>query len=358
MQEELSDRVKIGMLIITSILVIALAVLIYFYQTNQISLSADTVYRAPSTLCITGKMKINGQYQTSKCFYDVSKTKIEAEDDIALQIDENYTLTYIMGDYIYFDNQYIAPYQKCDIVADSSNKYDWVYNPTDFSASLSNVLGIAIDEPIFDPALFVDTSSLTGHKNLEDVDYHDAPISKQGVLTSFKYLNKYGITASGVESTKVQGYDFAFDQLIPCDQSVGIEKDVYYGGAHQPGDFVSVSFNPKITKSEGNIMGYATNESSLTPNLNGNFIKTKYKIVANLDDYYYEAMPVITDLDVNNDGIINYEDENIDATDLDKSVSNLTARISTGSVLWFNIFIAFLIIIIIWYIMFRKRIIN
>lgn len=370
MHNDLSDRTKIGMIVAIAIITLALAVLIYYYQNNKFLASADTSYRVPSTLCISGKMKINGQYMTDKCIYDIDKLSLVSADDIAFQAGENYTLTYTMGDFIYSDENdnlvYQAPYQKCS-ASNDANGLGWVYSLVDFDASISNVLGVAIDEPIFDPALFTNSTSLTGHNVLPEVDYHNAPVSKDGKLANFKYLKKYDLTVSGAESVKPRGYDFTFNQSISCESSVGENETIYYGGAHQPGDFITLSFTPNVTKSEGNLLGYNANDSSLTPNLNGNFIKAKYKIVTDLDSYAYNTASVIKNEDTDGDGIIDAEDTDIDGDgilnqdEVDDNKTNqipvdLITRITTGSVLWFNLFVAFLIIIIVWYMMFREKI--
>lgn len=367
MQNDLSDRTKIGMILAIAIISLALATLIYYYQNNKFLASADTLYRVPSKLCISGKMKLNGQYVADKCIYDINKQRVTYTDDIAFQIGEKYTITYTMGDFINNeqDTSYQAPHQTC-MTGENPDGYGWIYTPLDFDASLSTILGVAIDEPIFDPVLFTDSISLAGHNTLPEVDYHDAPISRQGNISNFKYLKKYDLTVSGAESVKPKGYDFTFDQSISCKDNIGIGNTIYYGGAHQPGDFISLSFMPSITKAQGNILGYSVNDSSLTPNLNGNLIKTKYKIVANLDDYDYKQTEIVANLDSDNDGIIDTEDTDIDGngildqdeTDLKVNTpsSDLATRISKGSVLWFNLFIAFLIIIIVWYIMFREKI--
>lgn len=363
MQEDLSDRTKIGMLIIVSVIVLALAVLIYVYQLSSLSVSADTPYRAPGILCISGKMKIDGQYESSKCIYDASKQKVDSKLDIALEANEDYTITYTMGDFLYEDDEYLAPYQTCSLDQETGN-YAWIFEPTDFNKSLSNIIGIAIDEPIFDGALFANTSVLSGHKKLSEVDYYDATNSKAGDLSTFKYQNKYDMTASGVESNKKEGYDFTFNQSASCSEVADSGAKYYYGGAHEPGDYVSMSFTPLVTQAQGTLVSYSANSFGLTPNLNGNFIKANYKIVANLDSYNYENTTIIQDTDSDNDGIGDSDDTDVDGDGIlnqdEKSVQAASSEdvwtvISSGASLWFNLLISLMVIVIVGYFMFRKK---
>lgn len=390
----MDKKTKIISFVLISLAILGIAYIVYVYQSDLASTSADE-YRAPSTLCITGKIKSRGNYVTEKCYFDTEKANQFYDDQLELEIGEPYTVTYEMGDFTYesVDNElvYKAPYQTC---TSGNENGGWQLHPTGiwgFNDSLANFIRVGINGALYDQNYFSDVETQIGNNKLSQVDYHVSPTASLGDKQQFDSYTIDENIFSGVTQSKDRDYDMAnefsdwnfFDncQNFYPTGNYGNDVDVYYGGANQPGAFSSITFTPLDTQTDGELMGQSTTyNDALVPWINGGGIRVTYNIVENLETTETTPTPdksipteptpeyTATDLDTDNDGVLNNEDPDIDGDGIlneaddtpngetgVQSVESITTLVSTGASLWVNILVAILLIVGIGYFMFRDE---
>jgi hypothetical protein len=366
-----NKKAKIVTFIVLSILVIALAVVVYAYQSQLFGTRADQI-STPSNICITGKLKINNEYLPSKCYPANNYQTTVIEDNIYLEKGEPYTVTFVMGGFLYNGDNYLAPYMQC---TESSTGQGWIFEansyPSGWNDSLIYFLDLGINSDIFDSNLYANVTTLIGNKKIDGVSY-GKPNAYDGIKRDIPFQsmpidnNNY---YSGVRQDKPRGYDFVKEfgeEDKHCrDLGYDIGEKTYYGGANQPGAFASISFTPLVTKEDGRILGKLSDNNN-NFHLNGRNMIVNYQIVENIGDENLPQRSIPTQIsltdnfpDDSEDNDLQYQEGNMvgQSTTPSSEIDNIQTLVSTGSSLWFNIFLSLLVIVGLGYIMFRKDII-
>lgn len=393
MNSAMSHKAKIIWFLIFSVVILFLAFLIYYYQTGTLKLGADT-NPTYSQLCIEGK--INGA-QSKKCFSNDESDGVSIKKEnqtLNLEVGENYQMEFTLGDFRLHptDSDGMMPvYQKCKYIMLGQWGWDFQNCGSMCTTSLVYWLFLGLDTNIYN-GNFSNLSGVTqsSRSQVDDtktlVELHESDAVTGVVLSGF---------ASHKDKGDMSEYDPTLaTQLASCGPNNNENETIKYGGQHNPGDKIVMTFTPDV-EYQGNIAGYNVNGQKSSGDVYGAGIMVPVNITqssnhdSNSDTANNNsdsssssdsssrktAIPVAESVAsstntvssvANNSSVVadsstsssNSSSTSIDAnnTSSTSSTQNISSLVSTGSSIWFNLLIAGMIIIGLGYYIFREDI--
>lgn len=321
-----SHQAKVIWFISISIVIVLIATIVYYFQTNLLDTSADTS-ETYSKLCISGK--INGA-DTTKCYSNDETDEMQVKtigETLNLQTGENYDLEFTLGDFHTYSteldvdgnitNSLLPVSQRCQPAGYGRWEWQWLNCGSMCATSTVYWLTVGLDTDVFNTDNFSDVSgsvhSITPDYGTVDdsktiTTIHDTDLSPAIRLTGY---------ASHKDGGDIPKYNPELaNKLSQCSSDVNKYDIVKYSGQHNPGDKVSMSFTPKV-EYQGNLGGYNANGHRSSGDVYGAGLIVPVDITAGEPSPTYTAtdptpnetsIPPINDMSVvnNEDGSIEF----------------------------------------------------